>query len=146
MTRTATKGPLSNAERQRRFRERRDARLAEFEQLFPSLRNDAMFSRLPALRNVARTSLRNDTRPGARNPLRNDTRSAVTAETIDDALTQLRQHLDQLTAAYVALLTTPGLTTAETKTVHARFIKSVQLFDASVKTTRPAHVEMTRGD
>jgi hypothetical protein len=77
--------PLSNAERQRRFRERRDARFRELEGMAP-LRNSQTVRPLDSLRNVAP--------------------SHWTEETIDDLLTQLRRRGDRLVADYVALLTT----------------------------------------
>jgi hypothetical protein len=108
--------PLSNAERQARFRERRDARIRELEHR-TSLRNEPDGPAVPPLRNV---SLRN---------------LVWTDETIDDALIKLRQHGDRLTDEYVKLLTTPGLIEAETKTVLTSFLKWRQLFAAKVKAT-----------
>jgi hypothetical protein len=121
------RGPLSNAERQRRFRDRRDARLRELEGL-------------PPLRNAT-------SRSGTVTPLRNAASVPVwTEETIDDALTQFRRRGDQFVTDYMALLTTPGLTTAETRAISARFIAWRKLFEDRARTSRrrlPAGIEQT---
>ena len=128
--------PVSNAERQRQFRQRRSARLHELEEQLllrneptpdtPSpLRNATAPAITPSLRNakgvVAITSLRN----------------AVSDQTADDKLTALRRRGDQLIAAYLELL--PNLTAAEKKTIHTRYVEWLKLFDARSRERYPNH-------
>ena len=118
--------PLSNAERQCRFRKRRAARLRELE------------------------ALRNEAGPSAVPPFRNAGSAPETADDlIDDALTTLRKRGDQLVADYERLLVTaPGLTAVETQTINARFMAWRQRFDSSAKLSRlagaPELVTLTR--
>ena len=119
--------PLTNAERQRRFRERRDARLRELEE---ALRNEDTVGPGAPLRNAP---LRNAPAGRGVSPLRNAKTKPDPGEELDDYLVRLRQCGDQLVADYVSLLTSPGLTTTESTAIDARFAKWRQQFQAKVK-------------
>jgi hypothetical protein len=86
---------LSNAERQARFRAKRDARLRELEER-AVLRNEPTPLKVVSLRNVTKE-----------------------AENVDDTLTRLRQGGDRLVAAYVQLA--PSLSKAQLATIVSRF-------------------------
>jgi hypothetical protein len=120
--------PLSNAQRQARFRARRDARLRELEHW--ALRNGTAPQQARALRNgpgvPARGSLRN-AEPTPPDP----------GEDLDRQLTTLRQRGDQLTADYAKLLATPGLSPAEIRTIDARYHEWRQRFAQHAKTAPP---------
>ena len=109
-------GPLSNAARQRRWRQKNKELLRKWRATLPTLR---VTGTGPTRQAVTRNE-------SPRLPV------PVTEESIDDAITQLRQRGDQLTADYIKLLTTPGLTTVEARGIRSRFIKWRELFDASV--------------
>lgn len=108
------KKPLSNAERQRRFRARRDARLSEAE---AALRNGTGASTTPALRNVA------------------SRREEPPEDPTDEMLTRQRQRGDQLVAGYLALLRTPGLSSAEVQAIVAHFTQWKKLFADQARTS-----------
>jgi hypothetical protein len=101
--------PLSNAERQRQWRQRRKEK------------------RAAALRV---TEVGPDRAVVTRNAV---APAPVTADTLDDQLTKLHQRGNQLVAEYVALLATPGLTLAEAQTISARFLYWRRLFDGVAK-------------
>ena len=88
---------LSNAEKQARFRAKRDARLRELEEQF-GLRNQTPLPPVIKLRN-----------------------QPIDADTLDDALARLRRRGDQLVADYIQLAVAPGLSLAELDTIVARF-------------------------
>ena len=108
--------PLSNAQRQARFRARRDARLRESEHW--ALRNGPGVPARGSLRNAGPTP----SDPG---------------EDLDRQLTTLRQRGDQLTADYAKLLATPGLSPAEIRTIDARYHEWRQRFAQHAKTAPP---------
>jgi hypothetical protein len=109
MKKEKARGPLSNAERQARFRTKRDARLK-------------------ALENI---QLRNGIQVRPSKSLRNDV--CLTEETLDERLIEIRQVIDAAVAQYIAVLDEPGLTIAEARTVSHRFVEWRARFDKSAK-------------
>jgi hypothetical protein len=130
------RGPLSNAERQRQWRARHQERLRHWRSMLQALRVTEAGSAQGVTRND--TVTRTDAGPVHQAVTRNASSrlGPVTAETIDDALIQLRQRGDRLVADYGAILVTPGLTVTETETVHTWFVKWRQRFDDHVKASR----------
>lgn len=114
--------PLSNAERQSRFRARRRQ---ELEALHRALRNDKATPDPGPLRNARRVDPRTIAVP-----------PAWTAETIDDALTELRHAYERVDAQCAALLKQPGLTDPEITTLrHRRFTEARKYFERLVAQT-----------
>jgi hypothetical protein len=108
LTRKKKPKVLSNAERQKRWRDKRTARLRELEEA-PALRNE-ISSRLGA-------SLRNEISPRPVVSLRNAIRDA---ESLDDMLTRLRRVGDRLITDYEQLTIVPGLSRAQLDTIVSR--------------------------
>lgn len=107
-------GPLSNADRQRQWRQRHKERLKNW-----------------------RATLRVTTAGPDRHIVTRNASSRLspaTEDSIDDALTQNRRLGDQVAATYAAFLTRPGLTHAEIQTVKTRYLEWRQSFVASAKT------------
>ena len=107
--------PLSNAERQRRFRERRAAYVRKLEG--GALRNESLIQPITSLRNDASADRGSD-------------------DPIDDELSKFRKRDDQQLAGYVALLKTPGLSDREIETISTRLLKMRQAFLTAAKASR----------
>lgn len=122
-------GPVSNAERQRRFRQKRRRELE-------ALRNEKEGPVTNSLRNEGTATVgvpsRNEESANSSAPSRND----WTEEAIDDALTELRRSFERVDAQLRALLTNPGLTASEIQTVrYRRFTEARKDFERVVTGT-----------
>jgi hypothetical protein len=108
------RGPLSNAERQRRWRQRKKEQRASIPD---------------------RESLRvTDAGPDRPSVTRNE-KPGMGEQAIDDGLTKKRLRLNELMAEYAQDLINPGLTVAEVETISAALLAARRTFAGLAKTT-----------